>query len=63
MEGLPEDKHECNYMGARDLLFQPLPYSLEIRLGVAPVNKQRGGRVSILVHSDQAKRIPRKPGK
>lgn len=63
LDGLPEDKHECNTTGARALLFQPLPYSLEIRLGVAPVNKQRGGRFSILVHSDQAKRIFRKPGK
>jgi hypothetical protein len=61
--GLPEDKHECNYSVARALLFQALPYSLEIRLGVAPVNKQRGGRHSVLVHSDQAKRILRKPGK
>ena len=30
LEGLPKDRHECNYGGARALLFQPLPYKLDI---------------------------------
>lgn len=31
LEGLPEDKHECNYSNERALLFQPLPYLLTVR--------------------------------
>jgi hypothetical protein len=59
--GLPKDKHECNYSEARALLFQPLPYSLQIRFGVTPLNKQRGGRYWIWIHGDHAKHVVRKP--
>ncbi|MFH1194060.1 MAG: hypothetical protein V1720_00025 [bacterium] len=30
---LPEDKHECNYANLPYLLFQPLPYTFEIKFG------------------------------
>ena len=30
LEGLPKDRHECNYGGDRALLFQPLPYKLDL---------------------------------
>ncbi len=33
LDGLPAEKHECNYTGERALLFQPLPYSLSIHFG------------------------------
>lgn len=33
LDGLPEDKHECNYTRERALLFQPLPYSFGIHFG------------------------------
>ena len=33
LDGLPEDKHECNYTAERALLFQPLPYALSIHFG------------------------------
>jgi len=33
LDGLPEDKHECNYNDDRALLFQPLPYSFSIHFG------------------------------
>lgn len=33
LDSLPEDKHECNYLDDRALLFQPLPYSFSIHFG------------------------------
>lgn len=32
LDELPEDRHECNYQNDRALLFQQLPYSLDIRV-------------------------------
>lgn len=34
MDGLPEDRHECNYGGDRALLFQTLPYRMSIHFGI-----------------------------
>lgn len=31
LEGLPEEKHECNYRGAKALIIQKLPYEIVIK--------------------------------
>ncbi len=51
LEGLPEDRHECNYSNERALLFQPLPYLLTVRRFVSrPV-------CSIVINSDQREKV------
>lgn len=52
IEGLPADKHECNYTSAPALLFQQLPY--RFRLDSFP-----GGNSLIGINSDQI--TPAKP--
>ncbi len=49
LPGFPEDKHECNYLNERALLFQPLPCTLTITryfskklFSIAINNDQRG---------------------
>jgi hypothetical protein len=52
LEGLPADKHECNYSRAPALLFQQLPYNFRL-------NSFAGGNSFIDINSDQI--TPAKP--
>ena len=54
LKGLPEVKHECNYLRARALLFQPLPYSFNIFYGyVLGAREAATGEYGILIHADE----------
>jgi hypothetical protein len=63
LEGLPKDKHECNYENARALLFQTLPYALRIHYGIVRATSQPEGTYRVLiraVESQDAKPAPEK---
>ena len=47
LEGLPEDKHECNYGGESALLFQPLTQKLTIAFGIVRANRLAEGEYFI----------------
>ena len=53
LEGLPEDKHECNYSGERALLFQELPYALSIHFGIVQAVKLENGKYYIQINGDK----------
>jgi hypothetical protein len=46
-EGLPKDKHECNYSNLSALLFDPLPIHLNIRFGIVQARRLRDGEYYI----------------
>ena len=50
LEGLPADRHECNYERARALVFQALPYRMQFR-----VSRSEATRTSVwlMVRSDK----------
>lgn len=50
LEGLPEDRHECNYPGDRALLFQTLPNRIDFRTAHAEDIK---GNVWVRVNGDK----------
>ena len=53
LKGLPEDRHECNYMRDRALLFQRLPYYFSIHYGSVLGEELPKGDFDILIGSDE----------
>jgi hypothetical protein len=53
LESLPKDKHECNYTGARALLFQPLPYSFSIHYGIVKAVQRAEGDYYIQINQSK----------
>lgn len=53
LKGLPEDKHECNYLNERALLFQELPYSFSIHFGVVQAVELKEGKFHIQINGDK----------
>ena len=56
LDGLPDDRHECNYLRRRELLFQPLPYSFTIHYGIvlaARPPRLPEGQYRIQINQDQ----------
>ncbi|MCA8965046.1 MAG: hypothetical protein KDC48_09160 [Planctomycetes bacterium] len=51
MEGLREDRHECNYFDDRALLFQELPFRVRV---LTSRSKTTRGRVWLQVNSERA---------
>lgn len=63
LEGLPKDKHECNYENARALLFQTLPYRLRIHYGIVRATSLPESTFRVLIGADErtdAKPLPAK---
>ncbi|MDF1798671.1 MAG: hypothetical protein P1V81_05810 [Planctomycetota bacterium] len=54
LEGLPEDRHCCNYSHAPELLFQSLPYRLRISYGIVKAHRLEDGAFAIEIHGDRA---------
>lgn len=44
LDGLPEDRHECNYANDAALLFDPLPQKLNVRFGIVQAQSLEEGR-------------------
>ncbi|MCC6126965.1 MAG: hypothetical protein IT426_18550 [Pirellulales bacterium] len=55
LENLPEDRHECNYLQERALLFQPLPYSLGIHFGRVGGGQLAEGEYSIRINQAKSR--------
>jgi hypothetical protein len=55
LKGLPQDKHECNYLHEPALLFQELPYSFSIHFGVVLGVRLKEGAFHIQVNGDKRK--------
>lgn len=53
LEGLPKDKHECNYENARALLFQTLPYLLRIHYGVVRATRLPEDNFRVLIRTEE----------
>jgi hypothetical protein len=53
IEGLPQDRHECNYRGDRALLFQVLPYRLSIHFGIVEARRIAPGTFRVAVNGDK----------
>ena len=56
VDSLPEDRHECNYLRRRELLFQQLPYSFTIHYGMvlaARPPRLPEGQYRIQINQDQ----------
>ena len=51
LEGLPEDRHECNYADERALVYQTLPYEFRICFGVVQAVKLKDGEYRIEINS------------
>ena len=56
LKGLPEDKHECNYLNERALLFQELPYSFSIHYGIVQAVELKEGKFRIQINGDKLKK-------
>jgi len=59
MEGLPDDKHECNYKRERALLFQELPYALSIHFGIVQAVKLEKSKFHIQINGDKPAKAQR----
>lgn len=53
IEGLPEDRHFCNYTHERAMLFQTLPYRLSMRFGVVRARQLAEGTVRMQINGDR----------
>ena len=53
IEGLPEDRHCCNYTDAPELLFQTLPYRMRISFGIVEARRIEDGTFRIEVNGDR----------
>ncbi len=53
IEGLPKDRHYCNYDDDRALLFQTLPYRLSMHFGIVRALTRKPGRFIIEVNGDK----------
>jgi len=53
IEGLPEDRHCCNYSHAPELLFQTLPYRLTIHFGIVKAWSVEEGTFVIEINGDR----------
>ncbi len=53
IEGLPEDRHCCNYSHASELLFQTLPYRLTIHFGIVKAWRVEEGTFVIEINGDR----------
>ncbi len=50
VDGLPEKKHECNYLNRRALIFQELPYELGIHFGIVQAYRLEEGQHHIQIN-------------
>jgi hypothetical protein len=62
LDGLPEDRHECNYTRERALLFQPLPYSFSIHFGIVQARELAEGKYYIQINQPQPTEGPQPRG-
>jgi len=53
IDGLPEDRHYCNYGHERALLFQTLPYNLSINFGIVRAVRLPKGNFKIEINGDK----------
>jgi hypothetical protein len=53
LEGLPEDRHYCNYENDRALLFQALPFRLSMHFGVVRAWDTAAGTYAIEINGDR----------
>ncbi|MCR9245993.1 MAG: hypothetical protein NXI31_13255 [bacterium] len=53
LDGLPEDRHYCNYDDDRALLFQQLPYRLSMNFGIVRARTVKDGTLVVQIHGDR----------
>lgn len=53
LDGLPEDRHYCNYENDRALLFQELPFRLSIHFGIVRARSTAAGTCAIEINGDR----------
>ncbi len=53
IEGLPDDRHYCNYGHDRALLFQTLPYRISIHFGVVKATRVPDGEFRVEINGDR----------
>ena len=58
IDGLPEDRHECNYMNESALLFEQLPHRLSVHFGIVQGYKLNKGHYHIHINGNRPKRKP-----
>ncbi len=59
LDGLPEERHECNYHRDRALLFQVLPHRFSLHFGVVKDVRLEPGKHRVEINGDKPARDPK----